>query len=65
MAVASFLVLPFLLSDRRDASGQTFFHTLSEMEKADIRLHDLAVIRDPYLALCLIVLCVFVVSALT
>lgn len=65
MAVASFLVLPFLLSDRRDASGQTFFHTLSEMEKADIRLHDLAVIRDPYVALGLIVLCVFVVIALT
>lgn len=65
MAVASFLVLPFLLSDRRDASGQTFFHTLSEMEKADIRLHDLAVIRDPYVALGLIVLCVFAVIALT
>lgn len=65
MAVASFLVLPFLLSDRRDASGQTFFDTLSEMEKADIRLHDLAVIRDPYVALGLIVLCVFVVIALT
>lgn len=65
MAVASFLVLPFLLSDRRDASGQTFFHTLSEMEKADIRLHDLAVIRDPYVALGLIVLCVFIVIALT
>ena len=48
MAVASFLVLPFLQSDARDASGQTFFHTLSDMEKAAIRLHDLAVIRNPY-----------------
>ena len=37
MAVASFLVLPFLQSDARDASGQTFFHTLSDMEKAAIR----------------------------
>ncbi|MBQ2403293.1 MAG: L-fucose:H+ symporter permease, partial [Prevotella sp.] len=54
MAVASFLVLPFLQSDARDASGQTFFHTLSDMEKAAIRLHDLAVIRNPYVILALV-----------
>lgn len=65
MAVASFLVLPLLLSDRRDDSGQTFFHTLSELEKSSIRLHDLAVIRDPYVALGLVVLCVFVIIAIT
>jgi FHS family L-fucose permease-like MFS transporter len=65
MAVASFIVLPFLQSDARDAAGQTFFHTLSDMEKAAIRLHDLAVIRDPYVALGLVVLCVFVVIAIT
>ena len=65
MAVASFIVLPFLQSDARDAEGQTFFHTLSDMEKAAIRLHDLAVIRDPYVALGLVVLCVFVIIAIT
>ena len=65
MAVASFLVLPFLISDRRDATGKIIFDTLSEAEKADIRLHDLAVIRDPYVALGLVVLCVFIVIALT
>jgi FHS family L-fucose permease-like MFS transporter len=65
MAVASFIVLPFLQSDARDAAGRTFFHTLSDMEKAAIRLHDLAVIRDPYVALGLVVLCVFVVIAIT
>ena len=65
MAVASFLVLPFLQSDARDASGQTFFHTLSGMEKAAIRLHDLAVIRNPYVILALVVLCVFVIIAIT
>lgn len=65
MAVASFIVLPNLLSDRRDASGQTFFHLLSDTEKAGIRLHDLAVIRDPYVALGLVVLCVFVIIAIT
>ena len=65
MAVASFLILPNLISDKRDAAGETIFNTLAEAEKADIRLHDLAVIRDPYVALGLIVLCVFMVIALT
>ena len=65
MAVASFIVLPHLWSDRRDEAGKIIFDTLSEAEKADIRLHDLAVIRDPYVALGLVVLCVFIVIALT
>ena len=65
MAVASFIVLPQLWSDRRDEAGKILFFALSESEKADIRLHDLAVIRDPYVALGLIVLCVFVIIALT
>ena len=65
MAVASLIVLPNLISDRRDAAGQIIFKSLSEAEKADIRLHDLAVIRDPYAALGLVVLLIFVVIALT
>lgn len=65
MAVASFLVLPHLLSDKRDEAGKIIFDTLSEAEKANIRLHDLAVIRNPYVALGLVVLCVFIVIALT
>ena len=65
MAVASFLVLPYLISDKRDAAGKTIFETLSEAEKADIRLHDLAVIRDPYVAIGLVVVCVFIIIALT
>ena len=64
MAVASLIVLPALWSDRRNAAGETFFHTLSEAEKADIRLHDLAVIRDPYVAIGLVVLLMFVIIAL-
>ena len=64
MAVASFVVLPNLLSDRRDATGQIIFGTLSEAEKADIRLHDLAVIRDPYVALGLVVVAMFIIVAL-
>ena len=65
MAVASFLVLPNLLSDRRDAAGQVVFRSLSDAEKADIRLHDLAVIRDPYVIIGIVVLAVLLVIALT
>ena len=65
MAVASFVVLPQLISDKRDAAGQIIFHTLSEAEKANVRVHDLAVIRNPYVAIGLVVLCVFIIIALT
>ena len=65
MAIASFLVLPHLLSDKRDEAGKIIFGTLSETEKANIRLHDLAIIRDPYVAIGLVVLCIFIVIALT
>ncbi len=65
MAVASFIVLPNLISDRRDAAGQILFHGLSEAEKANIRVHDLAIIRDPYVAIGLVVLVMFVIIALT
>ena len=65
MAVAALIVLPGLISDKRNAAGEIIFHTLSEAEKADIRLHDLAMIRNPYVALGLLVLVVFVVIACT
>ena len=65
MAVASFIVLPHLLSDKRDAAGQIIFPLLSEADKADIRLHDLAVIRNPYVAIGLVVVAVFTIIALT
>ena len=64
MAVASLVVLPSLWSDRRDAAGQTIFSTLSEAEKAEIRLHDLAVIRDPYVIIGIIVVVMFIIIAL-
>ncbi len=65
MAVASFIVLPQLLSDKRDAAGNIIFPSLPEAEKASIRLHDLAVIRNPYVIIGLVVLLVLVVIALT
>lgn len=64
MAVASLVVLPSLWSDRRGADGQTLFHTLSGAEKAEIRLHDLEIIRDPYVLLGMVVLAMFVVIAI-
>ena len=66
MAVASWVVLPNLLSDKhRDAAGQLIFSTLPESVKASERLHDLAVIRDAYVALGVAVLVMLVVIALT
>lgn len=65
MAIASFIVLPQLISDKRNAAGEVIFSTLSEAEKADIRLHDLAVIRNPYVAIGVVVLIVFAIIALT
>ena len=63
MAVASFLVLPNLISDKRNDAGEIIYHTLAESEKATILKHDLAVIRDPYVAIGLVV-CVLVIIAL-
>ena len=64
MAVASMVVLPNLLSDRRDAAGNIIFSTLTESEKAAIRMHDLAVIRDPYVMLGIVVVVMFIIIAL-
>lgn len=65
MAVASLIVLPNLWSDKRNAAGEIIFNTLSETEKAGIRVHDLAIIRNPYVAIGLVVLIMFIVIALT
>lgn len=64
MAVASMVVLPNLWSDRRDAAGDIVFHALSESEKAAIRVHDLAIIRNPYVAIGVVVLVMLVAIAL-
>lgn len=66
MAVASWVVLPNLLSDRhRDETGQLIFSSLPEEVKAVERVHDLAVIRDAYVALGVVVLVMLVIIALT
>ena len=65
MSVASFIVLPQLISDKRDAAGQVIFSTLSEAEKASIRVHDLAVIRNPYVAIGCVVLFMLIIFAIS
>ena len=64
MAVASQIVLPNLWSDRRSDAGEILFYSLSDAEKADIRMHDLAVIRDPYVCIGIVVLVVLIIIAL-
>ena len=65
MFVASQVILPALDSDKRDAAGNLIFDTLSTAEKAGIRTHDLAVIRDPYVILGFVVLAMLVVIAVS
>ena len=66
MAVASWVVLPNLMSDHcRDASGKLIFDTLPEAEKAAMRVHDLAAIRNAYVVLGLVVVLVFIIIAVT
>jgi FHS family L-fucose permease-like MFS transporter len=62
--VASQFILTNLESDKRDSAGNLIFETLSAAEKATIRTHDLAVIRDPYVILGFVVIAMFVVIAL-
>jgi FHS family L-fucose permease-like MFS transporter len=61
MFVASNVILTALQSDVRDASGNLIFNTLSAAEKEAIRTHDLAVIRDPYVALGFVVILMFLI----
>lgn len=62
MTVASQIILPALESD--NATGNMAYETLSAAEKAAIRTHDLATIRDPYVVLGFVVIVMLVVIAL-
>ncbi|MGQ1888832.1 L-fucose:H+ symporter permease [Thermophagus sp. OGC60D27] len=62
MFVASQVILDSLKSD---SLGEQAFAALDETTKVSIRAHDLAVIRDPYLLLGLVVVAVLVIIAIT
>lgn len=61
MFVASNFILTSLQSDIRNSAGDLVFTSLTEAEKAGIRTHDLAVIRDPYVMLGFVVIVMFLV----
>ena len=63
MFVASKFILTSLDSDLRDKAGNLIFSTLDAAEKATIRTHDLAIIRDPYVILGFVVILMFVIIA--
>jgi len=61
MFVASNIILAKLDSEERDAAGDLIFPTLDAAQKAIIRTHDLAIIRNPYVILGFFVLFMFFV----
>jgi len=65
MFIASQLILSALESDKRDASGNLIFETLSAAEKAVIRTNDLQIIRNPYVILGFFVILMLVIIAVS
>jgi FHS family L-fucose permease-like MFS transporter len=65
MFIASNVILSALESDKRDAAGNVIFETLSAAEKAAVRTHDLAVIRNPYVILGFFVIIMLVIIAVS
>jgi FHS family L-fucose permease-like MFS transporter len=65
MFIASQLILSALESDKRDASGNLIFETLSAAEKAAIRTNDLQIIRNPYVILGFFVILMLVIIAVS
>ncbi len=63
MFVASKIVLAALDSDKRNAAGELIFPSLDSVNQASIRTHDLMIIRNPYVALGLFVIVMFIVIA--
>lgn len=61
MIVASRYILTSLQSEVRNDAGELIFGTLSEVEKATIRTHDLAIIRNPYVILGLVIIVMFLI----
>jgi FHS family L-fucose permease-like MFS transporter len=60
MFVASNYILTSLHSEARNTAGELIFPTLDAAEKAGIRTHDLAIIRNPYVILGFVVILMFI-----
>lgn len=61
MFVASNYILTSLDSEIRNTAGELVFSSLSAVEKAGIRTHDLAIIRNPYVVLGIVVILMFMI----
>ena len=61
MFVASNYILTSLHSEARNTAGELIFPTLDAAEKAGIRTHDLAIIRNPYVILGFVVILMFII----
>lgn len=64
MFVASKFVLSHLDSDKRNGVGELIFTGLDSAQKAIIRTHDLAIIRNPYLILGTVVVFMLILIAI-
>lgn len=64
MFVASKFVLSHLDSDKRDGVGELIFTGLDSAQKAIIRTHDLAIIRNPYLILGIVVVVMLILISI-
>lgn len=65
MFVASKFILTALDSDKRNEMGELIFSSLNDAEKAIIRTHDLAIIRDPYIILGVIVILMLIIISIS
>ena len=65
MFVASKFILTALDSDKRNEMGELIFTTLDDAQKAIIRTHDLAIIRNPYVILGVVVIIMLGVISLS
>lgn len=65
MFVASKFILIALDSDKRNEAGELIFSTLDSIEKAAIRTHDLAIIRNPYVILGFVVIGMLILISIT
>ncbi|MDG2147674.1 MAG: L-fucose:H+ symporter permease [Flavobacteriaceae bacterium] len=65
MFVASKFILTALDSEKRNEMGELIFKSLDEVQKAVIRTHDLAIIRNPYVILGVVVIIMFGVISIS
>ena len=64
MFVASKFILVALDSNKRNEASELIFSTLDEAQKAIVRTHDLAIIRNPYVILGFVVIAMLVLITL-